>query len=643
MSAICGIIRFDGADVAPRTAERMVRAMRYRGSDAIETIELGPLALGHRLLRINHEDVHEAQPIVARDAVLVADLRLDNRDELAAALGIAQDALPTLPDSEMLLAAWRRWGDDCARHLLGDFVFAIWDRARRTLLLGRDHMGQRTLVYHHGANFFAFATELSGLFANRDVPRVINEDELARRLLMSNERIEGEGPYIGVRPLRGGTTLRLERNGTAATQSYWEPHAPAALIGRDDAHYLAAYRATIEEAVACRIRRLIDPPALLFSGGFDSGIIAALAGPALAARGQRLPCLVSALPEGDPRRDARAAAGAFADMPGLDVRFYVRGTETAYDDLEACFDDTQLTQPPSVVRRGLGTMAKAAGARLALDGHGGDYTINPYDTAMLGAILRHGEVRRFVREFRARMRFTGWSPIRVFGRDVMSALVPHFVRRPWRAAVNGFTPAWRRRGVRAAFAREAFARGAVNRNKLRDGFYPGPRWRGRWLEVCQRQTNSMVGSSYGAMVSDLDQSRPFHDKRVVELGCALPDRLTFRDGRERWLARTAFADLLPPALLDRMPGNDREQPDMLVMTEEAAPGMIAALKAVGDDSAYARYIDMGALERALGKPASQTRLSERVSLTFAMRTLTTARFLAWLDRSNLPKDGVQEP
>lgn len=635
MSAICGILRFDGADVAPRSIDRMAQAMKRRGADGLATVELGRLALGHCLMRVNREDVHEAQPIIARDAVLVADLRLDNREELAAVLGIAGADLATLPDSEVLLAAWRHWGDDCAAHLLGDFAFAIWDRAKGTLLLGRDHMGQRVIVYHHGEDFFAFASDLAGLFAADGVPRVPDEDELARRLLMSTERIEGAAPYLGIRVLPGGTTLRLDGSGAATIVRYWEPRAGEAHIGRDDAYYVAACRAVLEEAVACRIRRLINPPALLFSGGFDSGIIAALAGPVLAGRGQKLFCLSSVLPDGDPRRSARAAVEAFRGRPGLDIRYYVRGEETAWDDLETTFAATFLAQPPSIVRRQLGAMARAAGARLVLDGHGGDYTVNPYDTAMLGAILRNGEIVRFAREFRARMRFTGWSPLRVFGRDVLSALIPQAVRRPWRMAVNGFVPAWRRRGVQPAFAREAFARGAVKRGRLRDGFHPGPRWQARWLEMCRRSSMGITGSDYGPMTRDLDLSRPFHDPRVVELGCALPARLMFRDGRERWLARQAFSDLLPRRLLDRMPGNDREQPDMLRMSVEAAPAMLAALEAADADSAYARYLDIPALTRMVRAAASEEALSKRIRMTFAMRALTAARFLAWLDRSNL--------
>ncbi|HEX7695227.1 MAG TPA: asparagine synthase-related protein [Sphingomonas sp.] len=634
MSAIAGVVRFDGADVAPRTIERMAQAMRHRGADRIETIELGRLALGHCLLRVNREDTHEAQPIVTRDAVLVADLRLDNREDLGAALGMAEADLAELPDSEVLLAAWRRWGDDCARHLLGDFAFAIWDRAKGTLLLGRDHMGQRVIHYHLGDGFLAFATDLPGLFAADGVPRRLNEDELARRLLMSTERIEGELIYAGIHPLPGGTTLLLSPAGAIRIERYWEPRADPAHLDRDDEYYLATYRTTIEEAVACRLRRLNEPPSLLFSGGFDSGIIAALAGPAVAARGWVLTCIASVLPEGDPRRNARPAVEAFRGRPGLDLRFYVRGTETSYDDLEACFDQTFRLRPPSIVRRRIGDMARAAGSRLILDGHGGDYTVNAYDQAMLGAILRHGDVRRFAREFRARMQFTGWSPLRVFGRDVLSAFVPRWIRTPWRAAVNGFTPAWRRRGVQRDFAKAAFTRGAVDRRRLRDGYRPGARWRDRWIEMCRLASSDGTGCNYGATTPDLELTRPFHDKRIVEFALALPDRLLFRDGRERWLARRAFADILPAALASRMPGNDREQPDMLAMYHEAAPGMLAALSGLEQDEAVSRYVDLRALAAMVRESASEERLSERVRLDFAMQALATARFLAWMDRGN---------
>lgn len=639
MSAICGILRFDGNDVSARAIDRMAQAMKHRGGDGIATVELGKLALGHCLLRVNREDLHEAQPIVDRDAVLVADLRLDNREELAASLGIAESEQATMPDSEMLLRAWRHWGDDCAAHLLGDFAFAIYDRARGTLLLGRDHMGQRVVQYHLGDGFFAFATDMPGLFACGGVPQRLNEGELARRLLMSAERIEGELIYSGVHPLSGGTCLKLGADGTMSITRYWEPGPGAEHVGRDDAYYLAAYRATIEEAVACRVRRLIAPPALLFSGGFDSGTIAAVAGPIVAARGWKLACFASVLPAGDTRRDARPAVEAFRDRAWIDLHYYVRGSETAYDDLEAQFDRTRRAFPPSIVRRRIGAMAGANGSRLILDGHGGDYTVNGFNPAMLGSILLRGDVIGFVREYRARMRFTGGSAVRVFGRDVLYAMVPQRARRVWRLAVNGFVPAWRRRGVRPEFARQAFASGAVDPRLLRDGFMPGPRGRDLWVEVCRQVSRDGAGSDIAEAADNLQLTRPFHDKKIVELGCALPDRLLFREGRERWLARTAFAADLPGALIDRMPGNDREQPDQLVMDAAAMPTILTALNDIQDDAAVARYIDVPELKALVQGGASAERLSERIRVNFAIRGLVAARYLAWLDRSNQKRSG----
>jgi len=635
MSAICGVLRFDGADVAPRVVERMAHKMKHRGADGIDTVELGRLALGHCLMRVNREDANEAQPIVARDAVLVADLRLDNRDELAAIFGIAEADLATLPDSELLLRAWRHWGDSCAEHLLGDFAFALWDRARSSLLIARDHMGQRPLLYHRGEGFIAFATELNALFAAGDIPRRLNEDELARRLLMSTERIEGAFLYEGITILPGGTYVRIAADGSAVSVRYWEPHAGAEHLGKDDAHFLAAYRATIEEAVACRVRRLTSAPTLLFSGGFDSGTIAAVAGPIVKANGGTLICASSVLPEGDSRRNARAAVEAFRGMPGIDIRYYVRSEESAYDNLEDNFAATGLWQAPSLARRGIGRIARAAGSRLALDGHGGDYTVNPYDAAMLGAILRRGQLRRFAREFAARRRFTGWSPIRVLGRDILGALLPQRAQAGWRNAINGFVPAWRRRGVQLDFARRALESGAVDRHRLRDGYRAGARWRERWEEMCRRTSAGALGSTYGAMTADLDLTRPFHDKRIVELAFALPDHLQFRDGRERWLARTVFADVLPAALIARGPGNDPEEPDLLAMNAAAAPGMLAALRGLEQDETVAQYFDIPALAAMVRDGASDNRKSERIRLSFAMLTLTKARFVAWFERNNL--------
>jgi asparagine synthase (glutamine-hydrolysing) len=164
MSGICGIYCFDGAPVAPRDVDRQMTALAHLGPDRTQTWLAGPVGLGHLMMRITREDAIDPQPLRDGALALVADLRLDNREELAAALSIADVTLAAMPDSALLLSAYKEWGADCVEHLIGDFAFAVWDSVARTLTLARDHMGQRHIFYHQGEGFFAFAAEIKGLW-----------------------------------------------------------------------------------------------------------------------------------------------------------------------------------------------------------------------------------------------------------------------------------------------------------------------------------------------------------------------------------------------------------------------------------------------------------------------------------------------
>jgi asparagine synthase (glutamine-hydrolysing) len=149
MSAICGILSFSGVSIRHADLDRQINTMTRRGPDRRKTWCSGPVGLGHALMRVTHEDAFDDQPLVDRGAglALVADLRLDNREELACALGIDAGSLRQLPDIALVMAAYKKWSDDCATHLLGDFAFAIWDARAGKLVLARDHMGARYIHY----------------------------------------------------------------------------------------------------------------------------------------------------------------------------------------------------------------------------------------------------------------------------------------------------------------------------------------------------------------------------------------------------------------------------------------------------------------------------------------------------------------
>ena len=109
MSGICGIFRFDGGQVEARDLERQMARLAHLGPDRARTWVAGPVGLGHLMMRITREDALDVQPLHDAGLTLVADLRLDNREELAQALAISVSALSDMPDSALLFAAYKKW------------------------------------------------------------------------------------------------------------------------------------------------------------------------------------------------------------------------------------------------------------------------------------------------------------------------------------------------------------------------------------------------------------------------------------------------------------------------------------------------------------------------------------------------------
>ena len=189
MTAIAGLWRFDGRPDAAAGCARMLAAQELYGRHHGAQWSNGSVALGRRLMRTLPEDAFDRQPLIGGEGryVLVADVRLDNRDELAEILRIPSPQAQTLCDAAILLAAIERWDEACVEHLVGDYAFALWDGKRRRLFLARDPLGQRPLHYHRGHNFFAFASMPKGLHALPDVPYAADEERIAEFLALMPE------------------------------------------------------------------------------------------------------------------------------------------------------------------------------------------------------------------------------------------------------------------------------------------------------------------------------------------------------------------------------------------------------------------------------------------------------------------------
>lgn len=200
--------------------------------------------------------------------------RLDNRDELGRKLDMDEAETNGCSDTEMILRSYLKWQESCIDRLIGDFVFVIYDRQRRKVFCGRDHMGVRPFYYFASDDVFVCATSLNALLHLDCVPVSIDEQWVAEYLLnlsMSFDRT----PYTGVRKLPPAHCLTVTPR-EMQLRRYFELSAEPALRLADPREYVDAYREELERAVKCRLDSDYAVGSEL-SGGVDSSTITAYA------------------------------------------------------------------------------------------------------------------------------------------------------------------------------------------------------------------------------------------------------------------------------------------------------------------------------------------------------------------------------
>jgi asparagine synthase (glutamine-hydrolysing) len=176
LNAIFGLFNLDGLPAAGHLSV-MQSSLAFWGRDGAGTWSAGPFGLGCQHLAGTPQAAGERLPLSddASGLALTAGARLDNRAELLDQLEIEEDlASESVSDAELILGAYRRWGQDCVHHLEGAWHFAVWDERQRSLFLARDHHNNTGLYYYHGPLCFAFASSKKALLALDAVPKQPN-------------------------------------------------------------------------------------------------------------------------------------------------------------------------------------------------------------------------------------------------------------------------------------------------------------------------------------------------------------------------------------------------------------------------------------------------------------------------------------
>lgn len=274
---MCGIAGFTGEHKLDRSRhriERMTDAMQHRGPDSHGHFILPRIALGQRRLSIIDLSDAARQPITDPSGryTIIYNGEVYNFKEVKAKL--SGYAFQSESDTDVILAAYIKWGPAALERFNGMFAFAIWDHAQGELFLARDRMGIKPLYYYKTDTSLVFASEVRALLASDLVPRKLDQEALQEYLQYYS--VNSPRTLIqGVAMLKAGHWGRW-KDGTWTTQKYWS------LADIEQYSGSASYKdicAQTKDLLSQSIeRRLISdvPLGAFLSGGIDSSAIVAL-------------------------------------------------------------------------------------------------------------------------------------------------------------------------------------------------------------------------------------------------------------------------------------------------------------------------------------------------------------------------------
>jgi asparagine synthase (glutamine-hydrolysing) len=555
---MCGI--FGSVFVDPRVvdARAALASIAHRGPDGQGIWRGDDVVLGHRRLAVIDLTPAAAQPMTSDDGAIVVTYNgeIYNHHELREELERMGRRFRSRSDTEVLVEGYRAWGDRVVERVDGMFAFAIWDSARRRLLVARDRTGKKPVFFVRDGKGLRFASEMKALIASgcaraasvRAIPLVLALGYVPPPLTV----------YEGIEQLPPATTLVLEQGREPVLRRYWRApwDAPRLRIGEEDAE--RELRRLMDRAVARRLESDVPLGAFL-SGGIDSTIVVGL----MARRATRPVRTFSIGFVGDPRYDetsfAREAARAFCtdhtefslEPASFDL------VERLVDAHDGPFGDASAV-PTSVVSR----LAREH-VTVALSGDGGDELFCGYSRlvaadaaervpsavrSVVGRLARlaapPGERARLVpRPSRARLprasrvlrvaslpladRMLAW--IAPFAFDLDRILSPEMAQRvDTDAAV-----AWNRALVAELGGATPLAR------VLAHNF------------ATYLPYDLLVKADRCSMLHALEVRSPFLDTALVEFAARLPDGLQRRGRTTKWLLKRAFRDLLPARIRRR--------------------------------------------------------------------------------------------
>lgn len=497
------------------------------------------VGLAHRRLSIVDLKPSGHQPMSDRTGRrwLAYNGEIYNHPELREELAALGATFLGTSDTEVILAAYDQWGEDCLSHFNGMFAFALWDADRSALFCARDRMGIKPFYFQWDGRAFAFASEPRALVLtqpSRIVPRLA-----AVRDLLALDWVDHETHtfFEGLRQLPAGHALTVGADGLRLRE--WWGLRPGAHAKGGPAEWTRELADLFTDSVRLRLRADVEVGTCL-SGGLDSSAVVTTAG-GLAHRGlHAFSCAYDEGPAYDERPWMRAAAEASGARSHLVVP---DGSDFwAVFDAMAQGQDEPTAGPGVYSQWKVMELAHATGLKVLLDGQGGDELFAGY-FRYLPARLRDLAAAGRWDEF---LRLWGGVTDRLgFATTLLHTLEP-WLPAPLVATLRGRFGQGKDRVLSGELARVP---GST------PGLPPAERswlWRQLAFDTLRRQLPGLLRyEDRNSMAFSIETRLPFLDWRIVEFAFSLPDEQKLEGVTTKAILRRALGDRVPASVLAR--------------------------------------------------------------------------------------------
>ncbi|MCP5184160.1 MAG: asparagine synthase (glutamine-hydrolyzing) [Pseudomonadales bacterium] len=560
---MCGIIgtlsTTETSDVLRNRIQAASGTLVHRGPDdsGFCSLQDGRVVFAHRRLAI-FDPENGRQPMQTTDGVLtvVFNGAIYNYLELRRELTALGHPIRSYSDTEVILYAYREWGENCVNRFLGMFAFALWDSANQVLFCARDRLGIKPFYYRLSSNGFSFASEIKAILRLDSAPARANgkglQDYLTFQFCLGDKTL-----FEDIKRLEPGWTMTVQMQDGAVrmrNRQYWDV-AYEIDTEHDESWFIDHLANLIEDATRLHLRSDVPLGAHL-SGGLDSSTIVCLATELL--RGESIHTFTGAFPEGpqfDETRYARMVA-EFCRTTYHEV--YVHGANLPEVLPKLMYYMDEPLAGPGVIPQYYVSRLAAQQVKVVLGGQGGDELFIGYARYLVAYLEKclSGAIFETANESRYAVSLESIVP----NLPILKTYTP-MLQSLWRDGLfqsadrRYFKLVDRSEGLSHLFSPDLFTSDYSPFESFATIFNRP----GLHSLINQMTYFDLKGSlpallhveDRTSMAASIESRVPLLDHRIVEFMATIPPNIKFAGGRMKHLFKEAVRNTVPPDIFNR--------------------------------------------------------------------------------------------